>query len=287
MEIVVIFNGIGNQMSQYAFYLSKKTHNKSIKVIFSPCSKNEHNGSELDKIFGIKYDNSILARLLGLLYKQYNSIPKIRRYLHHLGIRVIREPQNYDYCEKYLKHSFSGLCFYVGGWHSEKYFVHLRTEILNTFKFNIQNEDTKFKLIYQSIEKDERSVSLHIRRGDYMNHPEFGEIASIDYYNKAILYIKNKIPDANFYCFSNDIEWCRQQLPKNICYVDINQNEKSWRDLCLMSICHHHIIANSTFSWWGAWLSEYTDSINICPDQFIKHYITKDVYPEKWIKIKS
>lgn len=285
MDIVVVFNGIGNQMSQYAFYLSKKCYNSSTKLMFSPCSTNEHNGSELDRLFGIKYDSGFFTKLLGLLYKYYNNIPKIRVFLNHIGIRVIREPYDYEYDKKYLKNRYSGINFYIGGWHSEKYFAHLRSQILNTFQFDITNEDSVFTDIFKKISNDNRSVSIHIRRGDYVNHPEFGGIADFDYYTKAISLIKEKIPNANFYCFSNDIEWCVKNFTIDLHFIVNNKGEKSWRDLFLMSKCRHHIMANSTFSWWGAWLSTYDGAINICPSQFTKRSSTKDIYPQSWIRI--
>lgn len=71
----------------------------------------------------------------------------------------------------------------------------------------------------------------------------------------------------------------------SFCYVDCNKEAESWQDMFLMSQCRHHINANSTFSWWGAWLGQYADSITIVPKAFVSTMETKDIYPEKWIKL--
>lgn len=286
MDVVVIFNGLGNQMSQYSFFLAKKLKNKSTKVIFSPNSKREHNGSELDRVFNIRYNHDILHKILGLIFKIYINIPCLRKCFNNLYVRVIREPYDYVFNKTYLEKGKFGINFFVGGWHSEKYFYDLRDIILEKFSFNTESQDNRFKEIENRIRGSKESVSIHVRRGDFVNHPDFGGIATIEYYNQAIDYIKQRIKDAKFYCFSNDIEWCKKYLKTDdIYYIDINGAEKSWRDLCLMSCCRHHIMSNSSFSWWGTWLSQHADSINICPRRFIKNVETKDVYPEKWVKL--
>ena len=89
MEVVIIKGGLGNQMSQYAFYLAKKKRNKKVRVIFNPASKNIHNGSELDRVFNIKYANSIINKILTLIYKYYDGIPKLRKYFHFFNITSI------------------------------------------------------------------------------------------------------------------------------------------------------------------------------------------------------
>ena len=147
-------------------------------------------------------------------------------------------------------------------------------------------------MLEQTILSDDNSVSLHIRRGDYLSIPassirQPGGIATIEYYKKAIEYMLSIKPQSTFYVFSNEIEWCKKVFDGlKMVFIDCNRKNYSWRDMYLMSICRHHIIANSTFSWWGAWLCKHKGSITICPERFIQKYETKDIYPENWIKIK-
>ncbi|ETD21592.1 MULTISPECIES: alpha-1,2-fucosyltransferase [Prevotellaceae] len=296
MDIVVIFNGLGNQMSQYAFYLAKRKSGSRCHCIFHNVSTGFHNGSELDKVFGIKYEKGIFSKLLSKIYDIFDGIPKLRKKLNSLGIHIIREPRNYDYTASLLPRvSRWGLNYFVGGWHSEKYYTEILQEIKNTFSFKIDDEikDIDFYEFYSLIHNDINSVSLHIRRGDYVGANEysyfqFGGVATLEYYHKAIDEIYQRIENPTFYVFSDDIGWCKTTfLKNNFIFVDCNCGEKSWRDMFLISQCKHHIIANSTFSWWGAWLSIFHNSITICPKEFIKGVVIRDVYPDTWIKLSS
>ena len=131
MDVIVVFNGLGNQMSQYAFYLAKKERNKKCHLIFDPKSANRHNGSELDKLFGVRYSHTLKFKIILLLYTLFTS-SRIGKYLSpFLGIRFYYEPRNYDYSEQFLMPGKGLLNFYIGGWHSEKYFRNIRSTILN------------------------------------------------------------------------------------------------------------------------------------------------------------
>lgn len=287
MDVVIIFNGLGNQMSQYAFLMAKRRNNRAIPLFYM--SNSGHNGSELDTLFGVKFPNENTKRILDWLYKSV-QMKRRKKVLNKLGVRFYKEPLNYDYVQEYVSESKWGINFYFGGWHSEKYFLDMREEVKRAFTFPEDNEPI-FQDIIQQIKATKNSVSIHVRRGDYLDispsdYYQFGGVATYEYYNRAIVYLKEKIPDSHFFVFSNDIEWCRENLGKNgFSYVDCNVGRKSWRDLYLMKLCKHHIIANSTFSWWGAWLSEDKEGITIHPKWFIRNIETKDFYPERWIEL--
>ena len=144
MDVIIIFNGLGNQMSQYAFYLNKKNISKSTRFIFSKKSRTIHNGYELDRVFGIKYHDSLINKFLYLTfrvagYKKHAFISKSAiRFLNFLGVKIINENDDYDFKPQYLRSS-KGIKFYVGGWHSEKYFMAIKDTILKTFQFNPEN----------------------------------------------------------------------------------------------------------------------------------------------------
>lgn len=291
MDVVIIFNGLGNQMSQYAFYLSKLRYNPKCRVMFDPFSTNEHNGSELDRLFGVTYKKDLLSRLLRKVYT-YKKRPKIWSILKKFGFRIIKEPVNYDYSDSFLKKGCLGINFYVGGWHSEKYFENIRNEVCRQFSFPKIDANSECASWIKEIKSNENSVSIHVRRGDFLkiekNNPyQLGGVATDYYYQSAVEKILQKVENPVFYCFSNDIEWCKRFFNGiNVKFVTCNSGKESWRDLFLMSLCRHHINANSTFSWWGAWLS-YMDGITICPNKFLLNTETKDIYPESWVKMPT
>lgn len=290
MEVVIIKGGLGNQMSQYAFYLAKKKRNKKVRVIFNPASKNIHNGSELDRVFNIKYANSIINKILTLIYKYYDGIPKLRKYFHFFNITSIVEQKNYDYNPTFLqKIRKKGIYFYVGGWHSEKYFKDIEGQIRQTFSFKLPKNNSELSKIAQIIKQQPFSVSVHIRRGDYINHPNFWGVANEIYYKKAISLVKDMVVNPHFFVFSNDLKWSDnffKSLNVNYTLCDVGKGNNSYLDMYLMTLCQIHINANSTFSWWGGWLAN-SKSITICPKKFMINIITKDIYPDNWIKIAT
>lgn len=288
MEYVVIFNGLGNQMSQYAFYLSKKKTNPKcgLYIINNP---NEHNGYELKRIFGINYKDSFRDKLCKFIYDK-GAISRFHKFIQIMGVEKLYEPLNYDYTPA-LHQKLHGIKLLWGGWHSEKNFLNVENEVRQTFVFPV-TDDKPYNELLESIRKDIASVSIHVRRGDYVNirpdnYYQFGEVATNEYYQKAIEYIKQHIEAPHFYVFSNDIEWCKENIKADkITFVTGNIGKNSWRDMQLMTECRHHIIANSTFSWWGAWLSKYEKTgITIRPKWFIRNVQTKDIYPERWVKL--
>jgi hypothetical protein len=136
------------------------------------------------------------------------------------------------------------------------------------------------------------SVSLHIRRGDYVSNSVNREIyatCSMDYYHRCAIEMTRRVTDPHFFVFSDDIEWAKDNLDIKhaVTYVDHNSQEEAYKDLCLMSKCKHHIIANSTFSWWGAWLADNKDKIVFAPSRWYndsKHG-EQDLIPEDWHRV--
>lgn len=288
MDVVIIYNGLGNQMSQYAFMLAKQKKNCAIPL-FRADNDCVHNGSELDVLFGVSFPKGLKKKILDFLYESV-QMKRRKKILNILGVHLYKEPLNYNFVPEYIHNKRWGINFFKGGWHSEKYFAAIKNKIICAFEFPDDKEPI-FQNWVQRINAVENSISLHVRRGDYVNIPEtsyyqFGGVATIEYYQRAINEMKAKYHDCHFYVFSNDITWCKENLgSEGFSYVDCNTREKSWRDLYLMTLCKHHIIANSTFSWWGAWLSTKKDGITLHPKWFIRDVETKDFYPETWKEI--
>lgn len=292
MDVIVICNGLGNQMSQYAFYLEKKRIDPTTRFIYDKKSWNDHNGYELDAVFGISYRDSLrnqflffLFRILGI--KKYPSVTKyLIKTLNILGISLIEETRNYDYSAQLMKPK-GGIRFFYGGWHSEKYFLQSKDMILDRYQFQ-KNEDPIVSSFLDKI-KSTNSVSMHIRRGDYLsaiNFDTFGSVCTKEYFAAAIEKINQQIPEPHFFVFSNDVKWVLDNFSmSNMTIVDCNKGAKSWKDLWLISECKHHINSNSSFSWWGAWLNSSKQRKVIVPYYFINNLETKDIYPSSWIRI--
>lgn len=137
------------------------------------------------------------------------------------------------------------------------------------------------------------SVSVHIRRGDYLtenNRNNYGNICTEQYYRYAMKSITESTGECVFYFFSNDMNWVKEYFKmENAIYIESNmfENYQDWYDMYLMSQCKHNIIANSTFSWWGAWLNQNLNKIVIAPKKWINRYDYTDIYPNDWITIEG
>src|SRR5262245_48269614 len=136
------------------------------------------------------------------------------------------------------------------------------------------------------------SVSLHVRRGDYVRDPALNRIhgtCSLEYYADAIDYVAQRVPGARFFVFSDDLRWVEHNLPIRhpVEYVRHNTGQQGHEDIRLMSHCQHHIIANSGFSWWGAWLDPRPEKIVCAPARWFAddRYDTRDVIPASWVKL--
>lgn len=286
-NIVLIFNGLGNQMSQYAFYLAMHDRMPNTKYI---CWDNDHNGYELERLFGIRKHTSPINLLLSrtlICQRDYWWIKIIKKFLATIGYEAINENLNYCYTATHLLSS-NRITFWYGGWHNYRYFNYIDSKLRDVFRFPEQKLNVYSSELLSLIQKT-HSVGIHIRRGDYLqgeNRKLYGDICTISYYKQSIEYIKKLVSKPRFFIFSNDAEWVQNNLDiSSAVYVNDNTGSDSWMDMFLMSKCKNLIIANSTFSWWGAYLSN-ADYI-LCPTKFINDKNSGDIYPDTWIRIDS
>ncbi len=295
MDVVIIFNGLGNQMSQYAFYLQKKQISSTTRFLFSKKSYKIHNGYELENVFGIRYQDSLVNKLLYFIYqivnyKKLSFISKpIIAIFNFLGIAIITEGDDYNFKQEYLQPS-KGIKFYVGGWHSEKYFGNIKDLVLNTFQFNEEKIGAKNVDALTEIKKN-LSVSVHVRRGDFLdsnNYNKFGAVCTLNYFVEAIKKMKTLTKEPHFFFFTNDVEWVKNNFNQpDFTVVNINTANDSWKDMFLISNCSHHINSNGSFSWWSSWLNKKKNKIVIVPKNFMVDKYFEDVYPETWIKLSD
>lgn len=294
MDVIAIINGLGNQMSGYAFYLQKKKMGQSPVLL---CYNTDHNGIELKKLFGIECENKtikqkVFSKILMILLKRTRLNKRlesyIRRALFKLGIKLYIEFKDKTFHPEYLK-TGKRLKFYYGSWTSEKYMQDIKDEINKLYSFPPFNDTNNIKIENQIADKD-NAVAIHIRRGDYLkggNYELFGKVCNENYYLNAIRKIEEKIASPEYYIFSNDIEWSKQFMKgRNAIFIDWNQGKNSWKDMALMSKFKNIVIPNSTFSWWAAWLNGDNKFV-ICPECVIYGIRENDFYSQNWNKISE
>ena len=180
--------------------------------------------------------------------------------------------------------------FLSGYWQSERYFSDVADTIRN--ECTVTTEPSGKNLDMLNRISACTAVSVHVRRGDYVTDPAvlaMHGICDLEYYERAVRYISERITAPEFFVFSDEVDWVRDNLkfPFPYTMVDHNNAQHCAEDLRLMSACRHHITANSTFSWWGAWLNPRTDKIVVAPQRwFNKHDVdTRDLCPAEWVRM--
>lgn len=289
MKIVNLLGGFGNQMFEYAMYLALKDAHPEEDIKF--CTRSFrgyglHNGLEIDRIFGFLINEASLWDLCKYAYPFVNY-KMWQVMLHFLPKRksmtsgTTQVPFNFD--EVMRKDSV----FYDGYWQNEGFFKHIREKVLNTFSFPVFHDDRNEEVAKKLLSHN--SVSVHIRRGDYLKEPIWC-VCTPDYYRNGIDYIKSQ-DNIDLLCvFSDDIPWCRENLKDlgeemDIAFIDWNKGKDSYRDMQLMSYCKHNIIANSSFSWWGAWLGRREGKIVVAPKVWCNKPIVNDPICNNWIRL--
>ncbi len=292
MVITNLIGGLGNQMFQYAAGLAlADKHNGKILVDITGFHKyKEHNGYELSKLFkaGIQIaTHDDLRNLLGWRSSEFvRSNLRRAKMAKFRGKNFIVEPY-FHYWENF--DSLSSDSYLVGYWQSPKYFETIVKRLREDFTFKIPLSVENQFLLDKITKKN--SVSLHVRRGDYVintKNKSIYEELNKDYYYRAIGFISERIHDPLFVVFSDDPNWVLKniKLPDNTIYVNHNSGSESYNDMRIMSHCNHNIIANSTFSWWGAWLNANHEKIVIAPDSwFINSNDVKDLFPDEWVRL--
>lgn len=287
MIIVKLIGGLGNQMFQYALgrHLAiindaklkldvsdfKNYRLRHYALFFFNISADITSGVELK--FIKKFNENKISDFLGMNYilvKQKNS----------------GKEKNLHYDESILKKR--GNLYVDGSWQCEKYFEDIRPVLIEDFTVK-SGPDEKIRAMLNKI-KGCNSVCVHVRRGDYVKNPETNKVhgtCSLQYYRNSIGEIENKVKAPLFCVFSDDIEWCKENLKIKhpAFFVDFNAPEKAHEDLRLMSNCRHFIIANSSFSWWGAWLSENKNKIVCAPKKWFNELDEGDIVPKSWIRV--
>lgn len=290
MIVAKLIGGLGNQLFQYAAARSLSLH--------------KHTGLQLDLSGFGETDANTIARSYQLdsfsidtpFITEQERLKKTRfSFPARIRNRILPYYKKRFYNEQFFHFdpfffSASSTTTLVGYWQSEKYFKPFAGIIRNDLKFNNKIRE-KYSQTAANLQ-NENSVSIHIRRGDYVNNPETKRMhgtCSIGYYSKAVEEIRSRVGDPELFVFSDDIDWVKNNfsLPYKMTVMEQPADAIPAEDMYLMSLCSHNIIANSSFSWWAAWLNNNDKKIVVAPARWFDEFKadTKDIYPEGWIKI--
>ena len=263
MVISYMVAGLGNQMFQYA------------------CARALSLRFDTDLLLNLKsYENSDRQYQLD----KFNIAPQPKfSNGESIEISIFEEPNWHGFFPEVL--NLHGNVMLIGFFQSETYFIDFADQIRRDFTLKDPISEAS-RIWANRIQNDPMPVSLHIRRTDYVAQGEY--LPSIDYYKRCIGILRENFPEISLYIFSDDLNWCRQNLNFGLptYFVDANDESRGYEDMFLISLCRHHVNANSSFSWWGAWLDNRAGSLVFAPRRYFKSYYriaeSKRI-PQRWI----
>lgn len=292
MIVIRIWGGLGNQMFQYAMGYAKANEVNEELRLDTTFYSTKHNSRQTERTLDlfqlpiicrneIKTEKEIglAIRLLKDPYVNY-AIRKLLPIVFPVGRFTYIKEHKLEYVPRVSSLDKKN-AYYDGYWHSDKYFVKYRDDLLKQFVYTNNNIEKAYHEMSQG--NSFETVAVHIRRGDYItqNNPN---ARGVDYYKDAISIIKQKISNPIFCFFSDDLEWVKTnfEMIDNMALANEKRNLNDIEEFQLMAKCHHQIISNSSYSWWAAWLNDYKGKVIVAP----KHWENKkDMMREEWIKI--
>ncbi len=266
MKIVCLKGGLGNQMFEYCRYkMLQDKSNRNVFLFYNNRQLKQHQHFLLSNCFNVKLPHcpiwvSAVTYLL-MLFRQ----------LHILSHLYDDERDD---------------CILIDDFSQDKKFIQNAKSLLS-FRPTVSDESIQYQTL---IRNSYFPVAIHIRRGDYLqadNLKDFG-LCSCEYYQQAVSKITELHPNAQFFLFSDDIEWTQQHItPPNAVYVEHRESIHDYIDLYLMTLCKGHIIANSTFSFWGSFLADHAEHLCIYPKRWYAnpHWTAPDIFPSHWIAL--
>jgi len=306
MIIINLKGGLGNQLFQYACGRALILRQEEKNTIV-----NKDNGAEdRDMGFILKLDITGYGENNGIgtmrhyslspfsIQTEMATLEEIRKLKYPYGIisegwrffkaKVLRQ-FNVGFNSRIF--NTQGSIYLDGFFQTEKYFIDKEKEI----RADLILKDSlgpKAQEVSAKIKNAENSISFHVRRGDYVSDPKTNQhhgTCDSEYYSKALEYIISETGnDIEVFVFSDDIDWVKDNMPMSYPAVYVSSpNIPDYEELILMSQCHHHIIANSSFSWWGAWLNPRPDKIVVAPKQWVRatNIDMSEVVPNNWIRL--
>ena len=290
MIISHVIGGLGNQLFQYSASkaLALRLREPLRLDISSFRNYSLHNGFELANLFNVDIQEASKADLKNLL--GFCSASFLKKILIHPRARMIAyKPFVFEPSLSYWPgfEQINDESYLIGNWQSEKYFKSIEPVIREDLKFKSPLSDINKKIIEDMNRFD--SVAVHVRRGDYAKNKltlNIHGLCSAQYYEVAVELMLERLKKPKFFIFSDDIEWVKKNFSIKTPHVFINHNKgvESFNDMRLMASCQHNIIANSSFSWWGAWLNSNQNKTVIAPKKWFANpsWVNNDILPSEW-----
>ncbi|WP_052301780.1 alpha-1,2-fucosyltransferase [Butyrivibrio proteoclasticus] len=277
MIIIKFCGALGNQLFQYALYEKMRILGKDVKADISAFGDgNEKRFFYLDEL-GIEFNIASADEIAEYLNRK--TIRFVPGFLQHRHYYFEKKP--YVYNKKILSYDD---CYLEGYWQNYRYFDDIKDELLKHMKFPCLPLEQK-KLAEKM--ENENSVAVHVRMGDYLNLQDlYGGICDADYYDRAFSYIEGNISNPVYYGFSDDVDKASALLAKHkINWIDYNSEKGAIYDLILMSKCKNNIIANSSFSWWGAYLEYNNGKVVVSPNRWMNCFENSNIAYWGWISL--
>jgi len=288
---VKIVGGLGNQLFQYA--TARALADRLNAELMLDCSDKRDRSIELDRYHvraTIIYSTSLIRktylRLPGTFGRKVSKAvqalfpPFIK--INHQPFRPFKEQRWFQYDDRIWQ--LSGSVYLDGFWQSFRYFE----ESLETMRDDLRllAPLDPANVNWQKQIKTTNSVCVHVRRGDYVLREQTFGLCNVSYYQKAMAFLRTHCADARFFVFSDDFTWCRQNFTDDdLVFVDSNNPENVVTDFELMRSCRHHVIANSSLSWWAAWLASWPGQTVIAPKPwFISEPSDNDLIFKHWMR---
>lgn len=263
MPVIHVLGGAGNQFFQYAF-------GRAVSLASSPLPLSFHLSDNLGAS--------------GYVLDRYDLPISLTKKFSHM-----HREQGMQFNPWVFEFTPADDDMFVGFWQSELYFKDIAETIREELGAPIHLSELTHGVAHHI--RKTNSVSIHVRRGDNLDADALtrhGDLSQTDYYQRAIEYVRARVIDPTFFIFSDDPEWCEANFrPEPSIVVSHNDTKNPCEDLWLMSQCRHSIIANSTFSWWGAWLNPNQDRVVVAP---LRWFVTparnsRDIVPARWVKL--
>lgn len=294
MIIVKLVGGLGNQMFQYAIGKHLSIHHKTILKIDKGILGNEFQKGVTPRKLDLQLLNTEINLASADEIESFTRLNRNRyvrglmRYFPSFFKKAFISESGYGFHANFLH--FPVDTYLLGFWHCSKYFSSIRETLIK--EFTPKSAVSENNNTYLNKIKESNSLGIHIRRGDYISNPsasKYHGVLDSSYYYEGVQLISSKQPNLHIFVFSDDAHWVIHNLQFNFptTYVQNNNDDQSVFDFYLMSQCKHQIIANSTFSWWAAWLNQHIDKMVIAPKKWLsdKKQTWSSVYPEDWILI--
>lgn len=282
-KVVYLQGGLGNQLFQYSFglYLKEKTNSA---VIYSASFLDVYFPGKTPRKFDLHFLKNVANFIQSFAPKKYLQF-YFFYLLHKLKILHFFQIE-WETTSSYENQSFFKSNHFIGYWQNLDYILPVKKTLIHNLKSQFQLT-IDAKKIFDQIQISENSVSIHVRRGDFLTNKQSAQIyyhCGIEYYQRAYTKLCSNQKQVVAFIFSDDLDWCRQNFDfiQNKVFVDL-KNSHPMNEIILMSDCKYNIIANSTFSWWGAILNNHSNQIVYCPQNWFRNSDAQNLLiPNSW-----